>query len=147
MACECAVGLCTHRSDCRGLQVTASVKRTDKLDEDKVDLTFLFEYFPDALEAVAWQCEYGSRKYARGGWKKMTDIVGRVTKALLRHFKAVAKGELYDEGDSGLPHDAAIAWNALVRLQRRIDLGEIVVRRGNDLDANNKPILGTARPV
>lgn len=132
--------------DCNEVIPTES-KAGLKFDDGKLDLLFMFEYWPDAIEAVCWVAEYGQRKYERGGFRAVPDRVFRYTKALLRHFKAAVIGQVYDDGDSGLPEDAMIAWNALSRLQFRIESGEVRIRRGNDIGPNGKPVLGTAREI
>lgn len=119
---------------------------TMKYDGGKVDLLYLVEYFPDALEAVAWVAEYGERKYARGGWRGVADAVFRYSKALLRHFWLRVRGKEYDDGDSGLAHDAQTAWNSLAVLQKRIENGEVEIRRGNEI-VDGRPVLGTAQKV
>lgn len=116
-----------------------------KHDGEKVDLTYLVEYFPRALEAVCWVAEYGSRKYSRGGWLCVKDGLARYTKALLRHFWSDRADITYD-AESGMAHAAHRAWNDLAALELALRDGLIELRRGNDL-VDGKPVLGTAKKV
>ena len=70
--------------------------------ERQVDLTCLLSHFPSALIAVA-----RVHDYARGPLAKK-----EYTPSLLRHLFGL--GQHRD-------HDAAIAWNALARLQKKIE--------------------------
>lgn len=118
-----------------------------KLDDGKTPLWSIVEYFPRALECVAWVNEYGARKYTWGGWRTVTDGIKRYFAAELRHaWKVFTEGQ-YDEGDSGLSHKAQKAWNALADLELSIAAGEVEIRRGNDIGADGKPILNTWRTV
>lgn len=56
---------------------------------------------------------YGAQKYTRYGWAHVPDAANRYREAFGRHF---TKRYLLDEEtdpDSGLPHEAHIAWNLL----------------------------------
>jgi hypothetical protein len=77
------------------------------------------DYFPRAIEAVAAVSTFGARKYAWKGWQDVEDGISRYSDALVRHLIAQGKGELVDD-DSGLLHDAHLAWNALARLELRL---------------------------
>lgn len=91
-----------------------------KLDAGKTEFyNHLFTYFPEALRAVEAISAYGARKYTRMGWATVPDGVRRYTEALLRHVMAEARGEQVDP-ESGLDHDAQVAWNALARLELRL---------------------------
>lgn len=88
-----------------------------KLDDGKPDTSLLL-LFPKALLAVAEVGTFGAKKYSRGGWQFVANGFTRYTAALLRHlFKS--SYEDYDD-DSGLLHDAQVAWNALARLELRL---------------------------
>lgn len=90
-----------------------------KLDAGKTQFfNHLFTYFPQALQAVEKVSAYGAKKYTRMGWASVPDGVSRYTEALGRHLMAEARGEVVDE--SGLHHDEQVAWNALARLELRI---------------------------
>ena len=87
-----------------------------KLDAGKPKYMFVLQSFPDALAAVNEVGEYGAEKYSRDGWKHVSDGVARYSEALVRHM--IPKDP---KDESGLHHDAMAAWNALARLQLRID--------------------------
>ncbi len=84
-----------------------------KLDAGKAPmLRGLLRYFPRALSMVAQVSQYGSRKYSWGGWKTVEDGITRYGDALVRHLLEVGADK-----DSGLPHAAHAAWNALAHLE------------------------------
>ena len=86
-----------------------------KLDAGKVRVGLVLFGFARALEQVARVGTYGSEKYSDNGWMQVPDGVRRYTDALLRHLLAEAMGERIDP-ETGLPHAAHCAWNALARL-------------------------------
>ena len=90
-----------------------------KLDAGKVMASLLLD-FNKALLAVAEVGTIGAKKYSRGGWKEVPDGYNRYTDAMLRHLFADSD---YDDGvgGTGLLHDAQVAWNALARLQYRLE--------------------------
>lgn len=73
-------------------------------------------YFPRAMEAVAAVSQFGASKYAWNGWRGVDDRLNRYSDAMVRHLTSEAKGENLDP-DSGLPHRAHAAWNALATLE------------------------------
>jgi hypothetical protein len=87
-----------------------------KLDAGKLRPGLVFSAFARALEAVALVGTYGAEKYSDNGWLQVPNGVDRYTDALLRHYVAEAKGE-WTDSESGLPHAAHLAWNALARLE------------------------------
>ena len=91
-----------------------------KLDGGKVIAELLLD-FSHALLAVAEVATFGAKKYSRGGWQHVENGETRYTGALLRHL--LNRDEI--DADSGLLHDAQVAWNALARL-------ELKLRRLND---------------
>lgn len=130
-----------------------------KLDVGKAPVAQGFiKYFPNAIFAVSMVSEYGHRKYEidhatgedkgySGNCRRVPDGYNRYGDAKARH---VVKTEIegpYDIQDSGLLHKAQEAWNILMELERGIVDGTLIVMRGNDLDKDGNPILGTARPV
>ncbi len=124
---------------------------TAKLDFGKAPVWALFmKYFPRAMIAVSYVSEYGKRKYNPTGdgtgWRDVPDGLNRYGDAKARHMLKEAMGELYDDGDSGLPHAAQDAWNAMARLEKMLIDGVIQVRVGNDIK-DGKPIIGTAKPI
>ncbi len=77
----------------------------------------VYQYFSRALLSVAAVSLMGFNKYgAWGGWRKVPDAKARYSDALLRHLAADAQGERLDP-ESGLPHLAHAAWNALAILE------------------------------
>lgn len=85
-----------------------------KLDSGKV-MADLLQDFNKALIAVAEVATFGANKYSRGGWKSVPDGYNRYSAAMMRHWLK-EKDEDTDQ-DSGLLHQAHLAWNALARLQ------------------------------
>lgn len=88
-----------------------------KLDDGKV-LAGVLGDFAYALEMVARVGTFGAVKYSRGGWQQVADGATRYTDALWRHL--LAERHQTDDQDSGLPHAAHLAWNALARLELMI---------------------------
>ena len=85
-----------------------------KLDEGKV-LAGVLSDFSLALLAVAQIGTFGAAKYSRGGWQHVPEGYQRYTDALWRHLLAERHGGT--DPDSGLLHQAHLAWNALARLE------------------------------
>lgn len=77
-------------------------------------------YFRNALEAVAKISEYGAKKYkvdySDQAWRLVPNARGRYMDAMARHLAAYAAGEQNDP-ESGLPHTAHAAWNALALIE------------------------------
>lgn len=98
-----------------------------KMDAGKVPMwRGLFDYFPRALSAVAEVSAAGHAKgYPWGGWRSVPEARERYTDAMLRHLAAEARGEEVDDAAGGTDcyHDAMVAWNALARLEKRLDQG------------------------
>ena len=87
-----------------------------KLDKNKPRVDLVFDGFPQALMAVARVATHGADKYTEHGWLSVPDGVKRYTAAMDRHRLVEAFGTDYDD-QSGLPHAAHLAWNALARLE------------------------------
>ena len=84
------------------------LKEGTKFDSGKPDWSLL----PlDAVEGVVKVMTFGAKKYAPNNWKLIKDPE-RYRAALLRHMTAQQRGERIDS-DSGLPHSAHIACNAI----------------------------------
>ena len=109
-----------------------------KLDHDKVDITFVFEYFPRALEAVAKVSEFGARKYARAGWRTVPDALRRYSAALGRHLLKEQTEGPYDITDSQLLHAAQVAWNALARLEKLLEDGCPLSKDPTEIQSENQ---------
>jgi hypothetical protein len=82
----------------------------------------VYKYFSRALRSVAAVSFFGFQKYGKwGGWRKVPEARERYFDALLRHLACDAEGEKIDP-ESGLPHLAHAAWNALAILE--LDQGQ-----------------------
>ena len=90
-----------------------------KHDSGKVRAALPIQDFPRALVAVAWVSTFGAEKYAAHSWKMVPRAGERYEDALHRHILAQASGEVNDP-ESGLPHAAHIAWNALAMLELQL---------------------------
>lgn len=97
--------------------------------------------FPLALQQIALVSEYGRRKYGTyDGWEKLDDAFNRYNDAMGRHILLrKSEGEL-DAKDSGLPHLAQVAWNALAILEIALREGVFEMTVGNDI-VDGKPVL------
>ena len=91
-----------------------------KLDSGKpMVMRGVLQYFPRALAAVAAVSEFGAKKYAWSGWEAVPDGVQRYSDAMGRHLLGEAIDGALDP-QTGLHHDAQVAWNALARLELRL---------------------------
>jgi hypothetical protein len=91
-----------------------------KYDADKVPVfRGAIDYFPRAIKLVAAVSAFGASKYAWKGWEGVDDGVARYTDAMVRHLMAESTEGVADR-DSGLPHAAHAAWNALARLELKL---------------------------
>lgn len=88
-----------------------------KLDHGKL-LAGIIQQWPRALTAVLEVATFGANKYTRGGWQHVPNGVERYTDAMFRHLLKEPIENL--DTDSGLAHDAHVAWNALSRLELRL---------------------------
>ncbi len=86
-----------------------------KHDNGKTRPSLVLLSMSRALQSVSEVATFGADKYTDDGWREVPDGVRRYTDAMLRHLLAEASGEVNDP-ESGLPHAAHIAWNALARL-------------------------------
>lgn len=87
-----------------------------KLDAGKNRMGLVLNGFPHALFAVGQVATFGANKYSDHGWRKVPNGQERYTDAMLRHLLAEASGKRIDD-ETGLTHAAAVAWNALARLE------------------------------
>lgn len=98
---------------------TTDVKLTTgvKYDSGKAPVyRGVLAYFPNALKAVAEISAFGARKYDWKNWQGLDDGYNRYSDGLARHIVAEnIEGPL--DSESGLPHAAHAAWNALARLE------------------------------
>jgi hypothetical protein len=96
-----------------------------KADAGKPDFALLMDGMPDALldivkvlswavaekKEAAW-ADGGGKGYRPHSWKEVPEAKRRYRAALQRHENAIARGEINDP-ESGLPHRAHVACNAL----------------------------------
>lgn len=86
-----------------------------KLDAGKIRPDLILSGMPRALLAVAQVATFGAAKYTEDGWQSVPDGIKRYTAAMDRH-RLKEQVESVD-ADSGLAHQAHLAWNALARLE------------------------------
>lgn len=86
-----------------------------KLDAGKVRPDLILSGMPRALMAVSQVATFGAQKYTENGWQDVPEGIKRYTAAMDRHRLK----ELMEQADpdSGLMHQAHLAWNALARLE------------------------------
>jgi hypothetical protein len=77
-------------------------------------------YFYPAIESVSAVSGFGASKYAWNGWRGVDNGIERYSDAMVRHLGCYSQGEDVDP-DSGLPHLAHSAWNALAILTLYLD--------------------------
>lgn len=87
-----------------------------KLDKGKNRLNLVFSGFATALWRVGEVGTFGANKYTDNGWQSVEKPEERYTSAMLRHLFKSYQGEYIDR-ESGLPHLAHVAWNALAVLE------------------------------
>lgn len=115
-----------------------------KYDDGKAPMSQgVVHRFPLALQQIALVSQYGKDKYGTfDGWEKLPDALNRYTDAGARHDSLRASEGEYDVGDSGLPHRAQKAWNALAELELALREGVIEMTNGNEIE-NGKPVLNS----
>lgn len=87
---------------------------TAKKDQGKPMAACILD-FARALSMVARISTFGAMKYARGSWVNVPNARQRYEDAMIRHLLA-SKIERLDP-ESGEPHMAHFAWNALAILE------------------------------
>ena len=87
-----------------------------KLDSTKVRLGLVLDGFTLSLNEVAKVGTFGAKKYSDYGFLSVPNGEERYTDAMLRHLLTLEDVD----GETGLLHDAAVAWNALARLEIRL---------------------------
>jgi hypothetical protein len=80
-----------------------------RFDQDKIRFDLLEPY---AMEELAKVFTLGAKKYADNNWIQHPMKWSRVIASLYRHLNAFQQGEDYDK-ETGLPHVAHVAWNAM----------------------------------
>jgi len=73
--------------------------------------------FSRALQTVVDVGTYGAKKYTRTGWATVPEGSQRYTDALVRHLLAIDVDPDGLDKETGLPHLAHVAWNALAVLE------------------------------
>ena len=73
--------------------------------------------FSRALQTVVDVGTYGAKKYKRQGWCVVPEGSQRYTDALVRHLLAMDVDPDGLDKETGLPHLAHVAWNALAVLE------------------------------
>lgn len=99
-----------------------------KLDAGKLRAGLVLGDFSRALTEVCAVGTFGANKYTPHGWLSVPNAPQRYTDAMMRHWLKDQAGEAYDP-DSGLPHMAHFAWNALALLElalRSVDIKGVV---------------------
>ena len=89
-----------------------------KYDEDKIRPSLIITDMNHALDQVIRVAEFGAKKYGEQSWLTLENGYQRYTDAMLRHLLSQSR-TMYDS-DSGMMHDAHIAWNALARLELKV---------------------------
>lgn len=88
--------------------------QTLKSDGGKPRFDLLMDAMPNALldvvKVLTWAVEV--KGYKAHSWKEVPEAKRRYRAAMQRHENAIARGEVNDP-ESGLPHRAHIATNAL----------------------------------
>jgi hypothetical protein len=88
-----------------------------KYDQGKLQYTLVPPY---ALQEVARNLTEGLKKYKeRNNWQKVEGAEQRYMDALMRHFEAIRRGEIYDvdSSDPTISHMSAVAVNAMFLLE------------------------------
>lgn len=93
-----------------------------KYDNGKRQWHLLRKSCVKALESVLDVLGFGAAKYGEENWKKVDDAAVRYRDALDRHLAELDKGDTYDT-ETGLPHLAHVATNALFLLQLQLESG------------------------
>lgn len=87
-----------------------------KLDAGKPRPALVLGGFARALQAVTDVGTFGAQKYTPNGWVHVPNGAERYADAEMRHWLAEQAGERCDP-QTGIPHAAHAAWNALARLE------------------------------
>lgn len=76
--------------------------------------------FSRALQTVVDVGTYGAKKYTRTGWATVPEGSQRYLDAMMRHLLAMDVDPDGLDPETGLPHLAHIAWNALAVLELQV---------------------------
>jgi len=88
-----------------------------KFDEGKL-LAGILQQFSLALTAVLEVATYRAKEYSRGGWQHVSNGFERYSDAMMRHYLKELSESI--DPDSGILHEAHLAWNALARLELKL---------------------------
>ena len=66
----------------------------------------------EVVEGVVKVMTFGASKYTPNGWKEVPEAEARYFSAMMRHYRAIQRGEYLDP-DSGLPHWMHFVTNAV----------------------------------
>ena len=103
--------------DWKAPDVIAEQTPGTKYDQGKLQYTLVPPY---ALQEVARNLTEGLKKYKeRNNWQKVEGAEQRYMDALMRHFEAIRRGEIYDvdSSDPTISHMSAVAVNAMFLLE------------------------------
>lgn len=95
---------------------SSSVRTGIKDDIGKVKAALVLGDFAGALMSISAVGTFGANKYSEHGWLTVQNAINRYEDAMLRHWLLHKQGQIYD-AESGLPHLAHFAWNALAILE------------------------------
>ena len=87
------------------------------LQEKWIAAVALLLDFSRALQAVVDVGTYGAKKYTRLGWATVPEGSQRYLDAMMRHLLAMDVDPDGLDKETGLPHLAHVAWNALAVLE------------------------------
>lgn len=88
----------------------------EAIKNDRQDRKARWELLPlDLMAHLVDVYTFGAEKYAPNTWQKLENGYERYKAALFRHILAHEQGEFRDK-ESGLPHLAHAAWNAVAML-------------------------------
>lgn len=94
-----------------------SASEGKKYDSNKPMTGTVLRVFPQAMNAIGACIRFGTTKYPDpNNWKKNTNALVRYNDSLVRHLTKHFLGKELDE-ETGLPHLAHVAWNALAILE------------------------------
>lgn len=91
--------------------------QVNKADGGKIKPRLLIGDMASAIKCISAVLSYGAEKYEERGWASVNP--SRYEDALLRHYLANKSGEPVDK-ESGLPHLAHLACNALFLLEMEL---------------------------
>lgn len=105
-----------------------------KYDTGKPMVGTLLRVFPSALTEIGRCIEFGTRKYPKpDNWKKVEGAKFRYLDSMARHLLQHLKGVKFDK-ETGLPHLAHMAWNALAILELAIMDGDLIGETETDVN-------------